>query len=111
MFSGTARWRLSERAGGRPEILSDPTWRKDTEAAAVAFSSAAAAIRAASPGPATAEVHRFASNAADRADEAADGLSAVLESKDARSLNAVRTSLVRLIGEMNNMNLTLLELQ
>lgn len=100
-----------ERAGGRPEILSDPTWRKDTEAVAVAFSAAAREIRAARPGPATGAVHRYASNAADRADEAADGLSAVLESKDARALNGVRTTLVRLIGEMNNMNLTLLDLQ
>ena len=56
-------------------------------------------------------MHRYASNAADRAEEAADGLSAVLESKDARALNNVRTSLVRLIGEMNNMNLSLLDLQ
>ena len=59
----------------------------------------------------TGAVHRFAANAADRAQEAADGLSAALESKDARSLNGVRTTLVRLIGEMNNMNLSLLELQ
>ena len=100
-----------ERAGGRPEILADPAWRRDTEAAAVALSTAAAEIRGAKPGPATGSVHRFASNAADRAEEAADGLSAALESKDARSLNGVRTTLVRLIGEMNNMNLSLLELQ
>jgi len=100
-----------ERAGGRPEILSDPAWRRDTEAAAVAFADVAAAIRGASPGPSTGTVHRYASNAADRAEESADGLSAALESKDARSLSNVRTTLVRLIGEMNNMNLSLLDLQ
>ena len=56
-------------------------------------------------------MHRFARNAADRADEAADGLNAAIESKDARALNGVRTTLVRLLAEINNMNLTLLELQ
>lgn len=100
-----------ERAGGRPEILADAAWRRDTESAAVALSTAAAEIRSATPGPATGSVHRYASNAADRAEEAADGLSAALESKDARSLTMVRTTLVRLIGEVNNMNLSLLDLQ
>ena len=50
-------------------------------------------------------------NAADRAEEVGRRAERGLESKDARSLNGVRTTLVRLIGEINNMNLTLLELQ
>lgn len=100
-----------ERVGGRPEMVSDPTWRQDTEAVIQAFDDAAAKIRAASPGPATGAVHRYASNAADRAEEAGDGLSVAIESKDARALNGVRTTLVRLLAELNNMNLTLLDLQ
>jgi hypothetical protein len=100
-----------ERAGGRPEAVSDPAWRKDTEAVASALSDAAAKIHAAEPGPSTAEVHRFASNAADRADEAADGLTAAMEARDPRGLNGVRTTLVRLLAEINNMNLTLLDLR
>ena len=100
-----------ERAGGRPETLSDAGWRQDTQAVAQQFSDAAAKIRAAAPGPATGEVHRFARNAADRADEAAAGLNAALESRDARALNGVRTTLVRMLAEINNMNLTLLQLQ
>jgi Bacterial SH3 domain len=100
-----------ERAGGRPEMVSDPTWRQDTEAVIEALDDAAAKIRAASPGPATGAVHRYASNAADRAEEAGDGLSVAIESRDAGALNGVRTTLVRLLAELNNMNLTLLELQ
>jgi hypothetical protein len=100
-----------ERAGGRPDIVTDPTWRQDTQAAAASLADAASKIRAASPGPSTGEVHRFARNAADRADEAAGGLSSALESRDARGLAGVRTTLVRLLAEINNMNLTLLNLQ
>ena len=40
-----------ERAGGRPDILSDPTWRQDTSAVVHSLSDAAAKIRAATPGP------------------------------------------------------------
>jgi hypothetical protein len=100
-----------ERAGGRPDTVSDPTWQKDTQAVAKSLSDAAASIRAATPGPNTGEVHRFASNAADRADEAADGLRSAIETRDARALNGVRTTLVRLLAEINNMNLSLLQLQ
>jgi hypothetical protein len=100
-----------ERTGGRPDMVSDPAWRQDTQAVAESLKDAAAKIRAARPGPNTGEVHRFASNAADRADEAADGLSSAMESKDARALTGVRTTLVRLLAEINNMNLSLLELQ
>lgn len=100
-----------ERTGGRPDTVSDPAWRQDTQAVAQSLKDAAAKIRAASPGPNTGEVHRFASNAADRADEAADGLTSAMETKDARALSGVRTTLVRLLAEINNMNLTLLDLQ
>jgi hypothetical protein len=100
-----------ERAGGRPDTVNDPAWQKDTRAVADSLKDAAAQIRAASPGPATGEVHRFARNAADRADEAAGGLTASIDNKDARALNGVRTTLVRLLAEINNMNLTLLNLQ
>lgn len=100
-----------ERTGGRPDMVSDPTWRQDTQAVSRSLREAAAKIRASSPGPNTGEVHRFASNAAERADEAADGLTSAVESNDARSLPGVRTTLVRLLAEINNMNLTLLDLQ
>lgn len=100
-----------ERAGGRPDAVSDPTWRQDTQRVVQALNESAAAIRAAKPGPATGEVHSFAARAADRADEAAAGLTAALEARDARALNGVRTSLVRVLAEINNMNLTLIPLQ
>jgi hypothetical protein len=100
-----------ERAGGRPEMVSDATWRKDTEAAIDSLRSAAAKIREAKPGSATGEVHRFARNAADRAEEAAAGLANAVESKDARALVNTRTTLVRLLAELNNMNLSLLDLR
>jgi hypothetical protein len=100
-----------ERTGGRPDMVSDPAWRQDTEAVINTLSASAAKIRAASPGPATGEVHRFARNAADRADEAAAGLTSAMESRDARALTSVRTTLVRMLAEINNMNLTLLNLQ
>ena len=100
-----------ERAGGRPEMVSDPSWRQDTEAVIGSLKGAAAKIREAKPGPATGEVHRFARNAADRSEEAANGLSNAIESKDARALVNTRTTLVRLLAEINNMNLSLLDLQ
>ena len=100
-----------ERAGGRPDVVSDPTWQKDTRAAADSLSDAAKQIRAAKPGPNTGQASRFANNTADRADEAADGLRSAIDTKDARALNGVRTSLVKLIGELNNMTLSLLDLQ
>jgi hypothetical protein len=100
-----------ERAGGRPEVVSDATWQKDTEAVIDSLRGAAAKIREAKPGPATGEVHRFARNAADRAEEVANGLSNAIESKDARALVNTRTTLVRLLAEINNMNLALLDLQ
>ncbi len=100
-----------ERVGGRAETLADPAWRQETQAVAKSLSGPAAKIRAASPGPATGEVHTFARNAADRADEAAAGLTAALESRDPRALNGVRTTLIRMLAEINNMNLTLLGLQ
>jgi hypothetical protein len=100
-----------ERTGGRPNTISDPAWRRETEAVAGSLSDAAAKIRAAAPGPNTGEVQRHANNAADRAEEAADGLSAAMEANDARALNGVRTTLVRVLAEINNMNLTLLDLQ
>jgi hypothetical protein len=100
-----------ERAGGRPEMVSDPAWRKDTEAVIDSLDGAAARIRAATPGPATGEVARFARNAADRAEEVATGLSNAIDSNDARALINTRTTLVRLLAEINNMNLALLDLQ
>ncbi|MGE3268148.1 MAG: SH3 domain-containing protein [Chloroflexota bacterium] len=100
-----------ERAGGRPDILSDPAWRQDTQNVAKSLRDAAAKIRVAQPGPATGGVQKFANNAADRADEAANQLTAALDSQDARNLTDVRTTLVRMLAEINNMNLTLLELQ
>jgi hypothetical protein len=100
-----------ERTGGRPDTVNDPGWQKDTRAVADSLKDAAAQIRAANPGPSTGEVHRFARNAADRADEAANGLTSTIDNKDARALNGVRTTLVRLLAEINNMNLTLLNLQ
>ena len=56
-------------------------------------------------------VQRYATNAADRADEAADGLTVVLDSGDTRGLLPIRTTLVKMLAEINNMNLTLLDLQ
>lgn len=100
-----------ERAGGRPDILNDPAWRRDTEAVAQSLSDAAAKIRAATPGPNTGEVQRHALNAADRANAAAAALTSTLQSGDARNLTAVRTELVRVLAEINNMNLSLLNLQ
>ncbi|MCC7367826.1 MAG: SH3 domain-containing protein [Chloroflexi bacterium] len=100
-----------ERAGGKPDIASDPAWRRDTEAVIQSLRDASSKIRAAKPGPSTAPVQRYALNAADRADEAADGLSAALNSGDTRGLTNVRTTLVRMLAEINNMNLTLLDLQ
>lgn len=100
-----------ERAGGRPDIAADATWSADTQAVARALKDSAVRIRAAKPGPATAGVHRHATNAADRADDAADGLNAALQSGDTRGLVAVRTTLVRVLAEINNMNLSLLDLQ
>jgi hypothetical protein len=38
-------------------------------------------------------------------------LNAALESRDPRALNGVRTTLIRMLAEINNMNLTLLNLQ
>jgi len=100
-----------ERTGGRPETVNDPGWQKDTQAVAQSLTDAAGKIRAASPGPATGEVQRYANNAADRADEAANGLTSAIQSQDARQLNGVRTSLVRMLAEINNMNLALLNLE
>jgi uncharacterized protein YgiM (DUF1202 family) len=100
-----------ERAGGRPDTVNDPAWQKDTQAVVASLNDAAKQIRAASPGPATGEVNKYARNAADRADEAASGLNTAIDSHDARALNGVRTTLVRLLAEINNMNLTLLNLQ
>lgn len=100
-----------ERAGGKPGIASDPAWRQDTQAVIDSLRDASARIRAAQPGPATGGVQRYATNAADRADEAADGLSVALDSGDTRGLQNVRTTLVRMLAEINNMNLTLLDLQ
>jgi hypothetical protein len=100
-----------ERAGGRPEMVADPAWTRDTQAVTQSLRDAASKIREASPGPNTGQVHRYASNAADRAVESADGLETAMESKDARMLTSVRTTLVRLLAEINNMNLALLDLQ
>ncbi|MCC6174858.1 MAG: SH3 domain-containing protein [Chloroflexi bacterium] len=100
-----------ERAGGRPDTLSDDDWRTATQAAAASLTQAAARIRAAKPGPATGEVGKYAVQAANYADEAATALKVALESRDPRHLNTVRTSLVRVLAEINNMNLTLLQLQ
>jgi hypothetical protein len=100
-----------ERAGGRPDTVNDPGWQNDTKAVAASLTDAAKQIRAASPGAATGDVAKFARNAADRADEAAGGLNSAIDSHDARALNGVRTTLVRLLAEINNMNLTLLNLQ
>ena len=100
-----------ERTGGRPDMVNDPTWQRDTRTVAGTLRDAATKMRAATPGPNTAEVHRFARNAADRASEVAEGLTAAIDTKDARVLNGVRTDLVRVLAEINNMNLTLLDLQ
>ena len=100
-----------ERAGGKPDIASDPNWRKDTQAVVDSLRDASGKIRAAQPGPATGGVQRYATNAADRADEAADGLTVTLNSGDTRGLLIVRTTLVKMLAEINNMNLTLLDLQ
>ena len=100
-----------ERAGGRPDILSDPTWRQDTSAVVQSLSDAAAKIRAATPGPATGEVARHAASASDHASAAAAALTSASQSGDARNLSAVRTELVRVLAEINNMNLSLLNLQ
>jgi hypothetical protein len=100
-----------ERAGGRPDMVSDPAWRQDTQNVARSFADVATKIRAATPGPNTGEVRKYAVAAADRADAASAALSSVLQSGDARGLNSVRTELVRLLAEINNMNLSLLNLQ
>jgi len=100
-----------ERAGGRPAITSDPTWRQDTKAAADGLNDAATKIKGATPGPNTGEVQRHAQSAAEHASAAAAGLSSTLNSGDTRSLNGVQTELVRVLAEINNMNLSLLTLQ
>ena len=100
-----------ERAGGRPDITSDPTWRQDTKAAADALNDAAAKIKASSPGPNTGEVQRHAQSAAEHASAAAAALTSTMDSGDTRTLNDVRTELVRVLAEINNMNLSLLTLQ
>jgi hypothetical protein len=100
-----------ERAGGRPDVLSDPTWRQDTAAVAQSLSDAASKIRAATPGPNTSEVGEHAGSAADHATAAAAALTSALQSNDARNLSSVRTELVRVLAEINNMNLSMLNLQ
>ena len=50
-------------------------------------------------------------SAADHASAAAASLNTTLQSKDTRTLNGVRTELVRVLADINNMNLTLLNLQ
>jgi hypothetical protein len=100
-----------QRAGGKPDIASDPTWRQDTQAVAQTLMDAAAKIRALTPGPNTAEVQKYAANAADHASAAASGLTTTLDSKDTHSLTGVQTDLVRVLADINNMNLSLLNLQ
>jgi hypothetical protein len=100
-----------QRAGGKPDIASDPTWRQDTQAVAQTLMDAAANIRALTPGPNTAEVQKYAANAADHASAAASGLTTTLDSKDTYSLTGVQTDLVRVLADINNMNLSLLNLQ
>jgi len=100
-----------KRAGGKPDIASDPTWRQDTQAVAQSLSDAAAKIRALTPGPNTSEVQKYAMSAADHASSAANGLSSTLDTKDTRTLTAVQTDLVRVLADLNNMNLSLLNLQ
>ena len=56
-------------------------------------------------------MQKFALNAADHASAAAAGLTSTLESKDTHNLNGVQTDLVRVLADLNNMNLSLLNLQ
>jgi hypothetical protein len=100
-----------ERAGGKPDIASDPTWRQDTQTAAASLTDAATKIRAMTPGPNTADVQKYAMSGADHASAAAASLNTTLQSNDTRTLNGVRTELVRVLADINNMNLTLLNLQ
>jgi hypothetical protein len=50
-------------------------------------------------------------SAADHASSAANGLNSTLDTKDTRGLTAVQTDLVRVLADLNNMNLSLLNLQ
>jgi hypothetical protein len=100
-----------ERAGGKPDIASDPTWRQDTQTAAQSLTDTATKIRAMTPGPNTADVQKYAMSAADHASAAAASLNTTLQSNDTHTLNGVRTELVRVLADINNMNLTLLNLQ
>jgi hypothetical protein len=99
------------QAGGKPDIASDPTWRQNTQAVAQSLTVAATTIRALTPGPNTGEVQKYAVSAADHATSAANGLTSTLDSKDTRALTAVQTDLVRVLADLNNMNLSLLNLQ
>ena len=98
-------------ASGRPAIVDDPTWRQGTQAAARQLTDAAAGLRAAQPGPNTGDVRTYAVRAADRADEAAGLLTTAVDSRDARSLASISAALVRVLAEINNMNLVLVQLQ
>lgn len=98
-------------ASGRPATLDDPAWRQGTQAAARQLADAAAGLRGAQPGPNTGDVRAYAVRAADRADEAAGLLTTAVDSRDQRSLTSVSGALVRVLGEVNNMNLALVQLQ
>lgn len=98
-------------AGGRPGVVEDPTWRQGTEAAARQLTQAATGLRRSEPGPSTGAVRSYAVRAAERADEAARLLTAVVENRDPRSLTGVTTVLVQALAEINNMNQALVQLQ
>jgi uncharacterized protein YgiM (DUF1202 family) len=99
------------QAGGKPDIASDPSWRQNTQAVAQSLTDAAAKIRTLTPGPNTGDVQKYASSAADHASAAASGLTSTLDSKDTHALTGVQTDLVRVLADINNMNLSLLNLQ
>ena len=100
-----------EAAGGRPRTVDDPAWRSSIEAGAVALTAAARRIRSTRPGPGTGEVHDHALKAADWADEAARMVMEMLDSRDARRIGPTRTTLLRVVSEINAMNAVLIRLQ
>jgi hypothetical protein len=93
---------------GSTEGGGSAAWRSGMQAAERALTTSAVALRQLQPGPRTAEVHRIALQAASRADEAAAAMTAASTSGDG---GAARLALVRVLGEINAMNMALLKLQ
>ncbi|MFN8523422.1 MAG: hypothetical protein U0821_10010 [Chloroflexota bacterium] len=98
-------------AQARPETLTDPNWRQRGAAVAADLGETARALRAARPGPSTAEVGARVARLADRADDLGRQIALIGDTRDVTQIGNARRMVLETLSAVNQVGASVLDLR